>query len=1181
MSKKRAVKLTMSGFRSFADQTSIDLSDGYAVISNPDDDVVSDIAAALCFLTDRPSAKIKGIRDIVFQGTSVRHAASSAEVSLSISDSGKTTVLSRRMYPDGRSAFYIDGGECSRDELREAAGGSGRYGYSVIDHNTVTDIITSRPGSLAFMIEQAAGVTDLREKLLSAEKELKEKNTELDRINSFLEEYSEKKKYLQDEAIRAKDYKSLNAQLKTNELNIILRKIEQCERSSYLDEIQIKELEKRIEENESERDKKENSILEKKNRVRELDAEDIKNRDSSMGFMSDINDTKAAIDVADGNIDTITENIDVINADCVYLTARADDEREYLKEFEKKRTDIAHNITNNRHKKEQAEESLRRQKSLLSDRKNEYEEISTNLAAEQRNLASVSAELDGAVKIERISAEHREGVLNMLETREDELPDEALYRSDLRTIDSLVARREQLMMRRSSAAAELEEQKKKIDKLADKRELSFKNKNEEETRYNILLSLDKNYEGYSESAKALLQSSSIRGIYGAAGELLTVARGYEFVLERALGKNAECIICEDMQCAIEGASLLKSKNAGRLVFLPLRELDAPQENIPADILEAEGCLGRALDFVNFESDYTKAFQYILGNTVVFKSMGDAEAAESSGRIRIVTLDGDILSEDGVIESGSMKESEDGIFRRKSRLYESETLLHSFEKDYSSVDSEYRRANEEYSILKEKILSADKEIRECDSDISSISSKTDMTGSRITAVKKAISSMKDDIARTEKELTERKAAVKKLEAEKESAETSIRMLEQRQADKYKEIEDVSSHIRDLEHELEEIRSEAAELDSQTAANDSAYERIRDNIARAEKDLQDRQKDLESVKEELASARRDRETLVQKCRIQEMNYTDRSTVLGKLREEIDGSRDDIEKLQSEKEVLEKELINFVTEKRALEVRKESSDAEAEGMKKDIWETYGVSYAEALENKSPVFVLSEGVRESGRIRNSLGDLGDVNIGAVEELEYVREKVLKLERRRSDAENTVSSLGHDITRMKLRIMSQFKNTFEAVDADFRKRFTAENGNAKARLRMTGDSETLENDAEIVLRETAQRAKLVTNASDSMRADAFNAVFYAVLDNSPAPLVIVENIDRELGSGGTAEIRKNMMSLSNISFIFITSDESAAADSKNMYELKRNEDDTFRISKMPVGKPANNADSVSSNQGE
>ncbi|MGI6205579.1 MAG: hypothetical protein ACOYJI_02955 [Anaerovoracaceae bacterium] len=1181
MSKKTVKKLTMSGFRSFADQVSIDLSGGSAVVLDSDSDAASDISAALCFLTDRPSDRMKSVSDIIFNGNSSRRQAPYAEVSLTIADGQDTKLVSRRMYSDGRSVFYTDGDECTRDDVRKSADRAGLYGYSVLDHNTVTDIVTSRYGSLSYMIEQASGLSETKEKIAEAETELAARRENLKSINSVYEECEEKKNSLQEEAIRAKDYRTLNEQLRTNEINIVLRKIEQCERSSYLDDIQIHELEQRIAENEEERSAKENTILGKKNRIRELDSEDFDNRDKSMGFMSGINDTKAEIDVVEGSINTITENIDVINSDCVSLRNKADSDRELLREFDKKGAEIAGNITNNRRKSEQNSDLLKKQKSALASLKNEEEEIKSQISIEQRNLAAVTAGYEGESRIARILNDQREGLINSIEAREDELPDEAVHRSDLRTIDSLEAKKDQLAVRRSSIVDEIGEQKKKISKLETKRELTFKNMNEERTRHDVLLDLDKNYEGYSESARILLDSSSINGIYGAVGELMTVRRGYEAVIERALGRNTESIICEDSQCVKEASLFLKSKNAGRLVFIPLKDINTSHVNVTEKFTGAEGYLGRALDFISFDAAYSKAFIFLLGNTVIFKTLKDAEAAGHIDGVRIVTLDNEILCEDGRIESGSTKEKESVIFERKNRLHESESRLYAYEKDFNNTDSDYKRACEELDVLEKNLSDTDGEIEQCSSDISAISNKSEIIGEKIKSVGKLISAMKNDLKRIENELEKRNSSLSELGKKKNSIEIAIRQLEQSYSDNYKKIESTEAKIRELKHEREDIGAEASNLENLKAANDSSCESIRNNIAAAEADIKSKEKNIEEVKEELASARRERDTLEQKCRIQEMNYTERSTALGKLREEIDDSRDEIDKLMSEKELLEKEYINFVTDKRALEVRKESSDAEAEGLKKEIWESYGISYAEALKNKEPVFVLSEGVRESGRIRNSLADLGEVNIGSVAELEKVKKDLEKLASRHSEEEEAVGRLEHEIVRMKVNSSSQFKNMFEAIDADFRKRFGAGNENLKARLRMTSNSETLENSGDIVVRRPAGKSRLIFREDDSVKTDAFIALAAALYGMAPASLVVVENVDRELGADGLRRLKEILEDNPDISYILITGDSKAAGGAENVYRFADNEDQTITLEKTDGSIPDGSAPEIADRQGE
>ncbi len=139
------------------------------------------------------------------------------------------------------------------------------------------------------------------------------------------------------------------------------------------------------------------------------------------------------------------------------------------------------------------------------------------------------------------------------------------------------------------------------------------------------------------------------GVYGTISALASPKSGFETAFETAAGGNLNDLVVDTRETAIESINYLKEKRLGRARILPLRRLVTMRKSLAStEALKREGVIDYAINLVEFDEKYRRAFEYVLGDTVVAESL---EALKDVDGVRAVTLDGDIQSKGGALTGG--------------------------------------------------------------------------------------------------------------------------------------------------------------------------------------------------------------------------------------------------------------------------------------------------------------------------------------------------------------------------------------------------------------------------------------------------------------------------------------------------------------------------------------------------
>lgn len=163
-------RITITGFKSFANKTVIDLDRGITAVVGPNGSGKSNLADAIRWaLGEQRGSRLRlsDREEVVFAGNDKRARASFAEVVLLFDNQDGAFPLdltevefSRRLYRSGESDYRLAGRSAKLSDIQAllAQAGVGASTYAVIGQGMIDSILMSSPAERKLLFEEAAGI---------------------------------------------------------------------------------------------------------------------------------------------------------------------------------------------------------------------------------------------------------------------------------------------------------------------------------------------------------------------------------------------------------------------------------------------------------------------------------------------------------------------------------------------------------------------------------------------------------------------------------------------------------------------------------------------------------------------------------------------------------------------------------------------------------------------------------------------------------------------------------------------------------------------------------------------------------------------------------------------------------------------------------------------------------------
>jgi chromosome segregation protein len=231
--------LTLKGFKSFADKTTLDFEPGVCVVVGPNGSGKSNIVDSVAWVLGAQGARaLRGTKmdDVIFAGTADRPALGRAEVSLTIDNSARLlpiefteVTITRMLFRTGESEYLLNSVPCRLLDIQDLLSdtGIGRQQHVIVGQGQLDAVLNARPEDRRGIIEEAAGILKFRKRKEKAERRLEATEGNLLRLTDLLREVRRQLRPLERQADAARRHDGLASELHAIRLHLSGREIEQ------------------------------------------------------------------------------------------------------------------------------------------------------------------------------------------------------------------------------------------------------------------------------------------------------------------------------------------------------------------------------------------------------------------------------------------------------------------------------------------------------------------------------------------------------------------------------------------------------------------------------------------------------------------------------------------------------------------------------------------------------------------------------------------------------------------------------------------------------------------------------------------------------------------------------------------------------------------------------------------
>ena len=370
-----------------------------------------------------------------------------------------------------------------------------------------------------------------------------------------------------------------------------------------------------------------------------------------------------------------------------------------------------------------------------------------------------------------------------------------------------------------------------------------------------------------------------------------------------------------------------------------------------------------------------------------------------------------------------------------------------------------------------------------------------------------------------------------------------------------LNNVNQNISSIEEEINSHSKEIISKEEQINHKDillrewqEKYNSILDSIKGSE-NLKDNRLDEEIT--------RILEDYYAKCSAKEVILKDLTT----LKEQKNELTDEIASLDLEYRKTNTEFNKKQTELKNCEVKLGKMDVKLDNLLLTLNESYNITYEKAKENYK-----LDGEAEIARltvnkIKAEIKDLGEVNLGSINEFERVNTRYNFLKEQKEDLEKAISSLIQIIEEMDSIMKERFLDTFERIKTEFGIVFKKLFKGGEGVLKLTDEENILETGIDIIAEPPGKKLNSIGLLSGGEKTLTAIALLFAILNVKPVPFVILDEVEAALDEANVAAFGEFLQSKKDKSqFIIITHKKKTMEYADVLYGITMQESGVSKI---------------------
>jgi len=1202
-------EIVISGFKSFADRTRLDLRQGVTAVVGPNGCGKSNIVDAIRWVLGEQSAKaLRGasMQDVIFEGTDKRKALPTCEVTLTFTDCEaelgtqfNEVEISRRVSRDGGSDYFINGKVSRLKDIQRlfANTGVGRVSYSFMLQGQIDQILSTNPSERRTIFEEAAGITLYKAQRKEALSKLALVDANLARVTDVIEEVSRQIGSLKRQASKALRYQRIKHRL--THLDLAFNAYRHADLNQSITQVaeRASELRKKVETHTGTLERDESTLLEKKAQ--------------RAGLSQKMEELQQRV----YNLRSEKENADNQSE---FSTIRSKDLDARIAEYQKEIADLERQKSELAARAKDESENKQMQLGVVDDSDRIFRERNNELVAAQEKLGEMEGELQKR-RQDVLTAENRinrarsrcttlEVDLKTYQVKHASLTESAIgLKEEVVILEKGLAEIQRLLEKRRTEQAASEQAVEKAR--TESREIltqfrSLQERIQEQDRgiarktaqLNVLEGLQAKFEGFGEGAKAILgdKLSDVvsKDSVSIISKELTVDSTYTTALETLLGSAADALYIGDSAKALSVIGKLDADFLGRACLqIDLTPATAPSNaELPAGLVPAQSVVSVR------NPDLQSPVERLLTGCYFVDSLDQFiefwKANPDFNFLLVATRDGEIIDCRGLIHGGrTTGKKSSSVLERESEIRRLRKEIETERKALNELREQAGALDERRNVAEATVEEQRKRQGDLASEVSGLVAEERNQTQKIEHNARSRTQAEDEVARLDAKHGDSVTELENAKEELTAAEKGLKDERQGGTDLEAAIER-SREARDHKREaLADVRLELAEKKQRLESADRALGEVQRETASLQHRILRRNQEIDTINEQIAQLKQSGQHEAGKSEELAKTLVIVTNELAKDRDQlkeidttISGIDDGLAGRRSESRTFDQELtkleIRLAKERSQLGFIQSTTQDEYQAdlskvdWKAELWEG-NVEFEKRVnlddmddpdklaaqpkhERRDPTEEelaemdntnWSTIEEEVGELKGRIANMGPVNLDAISEYTDLKERHDFLKGQSEDLWNSKNKLVETIDEINETSQTLFSDTFEQVKKNFAFTYGKLSGGGESDLLLVDSDDPLESGIDIIARPPGTRLKSVTLLSGGQRTMTAVALLFAIYMVKPSPFCVLDEIDAALDDANIGRFCETLHGFTDKSqFLIVTHNKRTISNADTVF---------------------------------
>jgi len=1142
----RIKNLYMQGFKSFMDKLNLQIPPGVSAFVGPNGCGKSNIVDAIRWVMGEQSPKqLRGrqMEDLIFSGAGPSRPLGMAEVTLTLANGiephGTSEIsVTRRFYRSGEGEYLINNSPCRLKDIHDLFMGTGlgNRAYSIIAQGEIGSLIEQKPEDTRMLLEEAAGISKYKARREASSRKIALTKENLRRVEDLLVEIKREMNSLKRQAGKARRFKEVSSEIRHLNLVLTAHSYEELQEEKAKREKAIRQLiakEKGVEDllSESEHaiETKNRELVEKEKTLSALKEsafslrEEYRKSEDALQHLSADQQTCRRADIRlSKEKDELREKAKGFESEIEKISSRVGELQKSLQEISSVHSHGEASLKDTVHQLDTIKDLLEKERSHLIELATEE----ARLTGEIRNLSDMTNQV--AIRKNEFEKESKEGTQRFERLSALLREKKGERQESLNQISSL----ERAIREQEARAKGLGEARREKETLKSKADSAL---NLLRAQLETIRNLIENYEGYRSGVQMVMntygpKTSAGGKVLGVLADFIKVEPEFEAAVEAVLDERLQYVIVARHEDGKEAVEYLRSKAMGRSYFLPLEEFKLHRP--PGKAIGEHNGFPLLRDHISVPDRFKSVIESFLGNAALVDSLSEALSAWKNGKSKqtLVTPEGDLVDERGIIIGGSLGKDSIGLLRRRRKEQELRNKIEEKGKLIGALQSEIG----DIAFHEAKLNGL----------IEQLQCKEQRSVKQSEAIEKDIFLLENE---SEQLITHSQYMLNQLEAlSQEGKEKGSRLasLEEKLARCHKQKEEVQRVVSEREAEAEELENKVIDSKEELSRillkynQDNGEERslLREK-GRLEQFVADMGERISKVEEEKQSNRTQYErSLVKQKEVKgalEVSYQEQKRLEDEVNESektYDILRQGLREKEKEAALLRERIREIREEINEERLREAEVDFQIKGILSQVNRDMGIDltreHRRYLDEDFSRPHYEQKLKDSTRIKERIGE---VNLLAINDYEKLKERYEFIKAQEQDLLCSIDSLNNAIRRINRISKRRFLSTFRKVDEKLKDVFPILFNGGKARLRLIDETLPLETGVLVEVQPPGKRLVHMGLLSGGEKALAAAALLFAIYLVKASPFIIMDEVDAPLDEANTdrfndllREIRKS-----------------------------------------------------------